>query len=314
MWSAAWMICQKLLWKNKKRLLDDYMRLARDRSPARVQSDWTESRCVMESKDQTRERIMAQRKEVISALEAERGTKVITLIHRREPWDDDARAGDTTHLTIEDSEFVLMQIRSTPPDRPIDFIVHTPGGLALAAEMIATALKLHPARVTVIVPFYAMSGGTLVALAADEICMEPYSVLGPVDPQIGGWPSGALMHLIQKKPPEMVSDQMWMLAEIARLSLASVQRFILWLLAEKLPQQLAAQTAEFLTGGYITHDTPIMLDTVRTLGLPVNAAVPGQVYELFETCAFGVCKRPCLATYNEAATAPAPGQENSFST
>ena len=258
----------------------------------------------MESKDQLRERILAQRREIISRLEAERSTKVITLMHRREPWEDDSKDGEAAHLTVEDSEFVLMQIRTMPPDRPIDLVIHTPGGLALAAEMIATAVKLHPGKVTVIVPFYAMSGGTLIALAADEICMEPYSVLGPVDPQIGGWPAGALIHLIQRKPPEMVSDQMWMLAEIARLSLASVQRFILWLLTEKLPQQLAAQTAEFLTGGYITHDTPIMLETARSLGLPVNSDMPARVYELFETCAFGVCKRPCLATYEMGTPAP----------
>lgn len=251
----------------------------------------------IENKAQLRERILTQRREIISALETERGTKVITLIHRREPWDDDSKEQQAAHLTIEDSEFILMQIRSTPPDRPIDLIIHTPGGLALAAEMIATAIKLHPAKVTVIVPFYAMSGGTLIALAANEIRMEPYSVLGPVDPQIGGWPAGALIHLVGKKPIEMVSDQMWILAEIARLSLTSVQRFILWLLADSLPQQAAAQTAEFLTGGYLAHDTPIMFEAARSLGLQVNTDVPARVYELFETCAFGVCKRPCLAAY-----------------
>lgn len=96
----------------------------------------------------------------------------------------------------------------------------------------------------------------MVALAADEILMEPYSVLGPVDPQVGGWPAGALIHLAEKKPAESIGDQVLILAEIARLSLVSVQRFILWLLADKLPQQLAAQTAEFLTGGYLSHDTP----------------------------------------------------------
>jgi ClpP class serine protease len=222
-------------------------------------------------------------------------------MHRREPWEEEPKDGEAAHLTIEDTEFVLMQIRATPPDRPIDLIIHTPGGLALAAEMIATAVKLHPVKVTVIVPFYAMSGGTLIALAADEICMEPYSVLGPVDPQVGGWPAGALIHLAERKPAEMVSDQMWMLAEVARLSLASVQRFILWLVAGKLPQQVAAQTAEFLTGGYLAHDTPLMLDAARRLGLPMNTDVPGRVYELFETCAFGLCKRPCLAAYEMAA-------------
>lgn len=257
-----------------------------------------------EGEEQLRERTLARRREIVSALEGERGTKVITLMHRRELWEDEPKAREAAHLTIEDSEFVLMQIRATPPDRAIDLILHTPGGLALAAEMIATALKLHPTKVTVMVPFYAMSGGTLIALAADAILMEPYSVLGPVDPQIGGWPAGALIHLVQKKPAEQVSDQIWLLAEVARLSLASVQGFILWLLADKLPQQAAALAAEFLTGGYLAHDTPIMFDTARSLGLPVNAKVPGRVYELFETCAFGLCKRPCLAAYETAGVQP----------
>jgi len=44
--------------------------------------------------------------------------------------------------------------------------------------------------VTVFVPHYAMSGGTLIALTADEIVMDPNAVLGPVDPQIGNMPAG----------------------------------------------------------------------------------------------------------------------------
>lgn len=153
----------------------------------------------VDRQNQLRQEALARRQEVISALERERGTRVITLIHRREPWEENISQEDP-NLCIEDSESILMQIRATPADRPIDLIIHTPGGLALAAEMIATAVKLHRAWVTAIIPFYAMSGGTLIALAADEIAMEPYSVLGSVDPQIGGWPAGALVHLPRKNP------------------------------------------------------------------------------------------------------------------
>lgn len=249
-----------------------------------------------EEKDQLRERTLARRREIADALEKERGTKVITLIHRREPWEESSKEVGPA-ITIEDTEFVLMQIRRTPAERPLDVIIHTPGGLALAAEMIATALKLHPAPVTAIVPFYAMSGGTLIALAADVICMEPYSVLGPVDPQIGGWPAASLIHLAEKKPIEVLGDPIFLMAEIARRSLASVRGFIYWLLAEKLAPEAARQAAEFLTGGYLAHDTPIMSETARMLGLPISSEIPARVYDLFETCAFGLCKRPCLATY-----------------
>lgn len=91
-------------------------------------------------------------------------------------------------IDIEDSEAVLRAIRLTPDEQPIDLILHTPGGLVLAAEQIAHALVEHKGKVTVFVPHYAMSGGTLIALCADEIVMDPNAVLGPVDPQIGDMP------------------------------------------------------------------------------------------------------------------------------
>ena len=124
-----------------------------------------------------------ERLKMIRQIEAKTNSKVITLIHRQErislfgiPF--------YRYIDIEDCEEVLRAIRMTPPDKPLTLIIHTPGGLVLAAAQIALAMKGHKAKKTVIVPHYAMSGGTLIALAADEIIMDPYAVLGPVDPQL----------------------------------------------------------------------------------------------------------------------------------
>ncbi len=241
--------------------------------------------------------ILARRRRIVSQLEKKRKSKVITMIHRREPWEEEDDEGGNEVITIEDSEYVLMEIRKTPPNRPIDLIVHTPGGLALAAEMIAIAFKHHPAKTTVMVPFYAMSGGSLIALAADEIILEPYAVLGPVDPQIGGYPAAAYEALLREKPLEAIQDEMVMLAHVARLSTGQVKNFVKWLIADRLPPEKCESLAEFLSGGYITHDTPITLETVRGWGLPVREGVPPEVFEFFTTCEFCLCKRPCLAVY-----------------
>jgi len=248
-----------------------------------------------EEKEALRERIMAQRRQIISRLEGERGTKVITLIHRKEPWEEE----DEDSITIEDSEFVLMEIHRTPPEQSIDIILHTPGGLVLSAEMIATALKQHQARVTAIVPFYAMSGGTMIALAADEIVMEEFSVLGPLDPQINGRPAGALVEVLKRKPIESISDDTVILALIASQAIEEVKGFVEWFLEGKLNKEQRETVAEFLTGGYTTHDRPLSFETVKGLQLPVKRGVPELVFELFTTCAFGVCKRPCVAHYGQ---------------
>ncbi|KAB2948481.1 MAG: Serine dehydrogenase proteinase [Candidatus Methanoperedens nitroreducens] len=247
----------------------------------------------LEKKGRMKAAIMVERTEILSKLEEERGTKVITLIHRREPWEEK----DENYINIEDTEHVLMNIRQTPEDKDVDLILHTPGGLVLAAEMIAMAVKNHPAKVTVIVPFYAMSGGTLIALAADEIIMEKDSVLGPVDPQIKDIPAGSLISLLNKKPIGTISDENIMLSDIARKSLVRVIKLVEWLLEDRMEREKAQDVADFLTGGYITHSTPITFEVAKEFGLEVKKGVPDHVYDLFRTFEFGACPRPQYAKY-----------------
>lgn len=247
----------------------------------------------LDKKGRMKAAIMRERDVIISNLENERRTRVITLIHRREPWEEE----NEDFINIEDTEHVLMNIRQTPGDREVDLIIHTPGGLVLASEMIAMAVKHHPSKVTVIIPFYAMSGGTLIALAADEIIMEKDSVLGPLDPQIGGAPAGTLLSLLERKSMDKISDENIMLAEEAKKSITRVQRIIEWLLDDKMDAEKAKKLAEFLTGGYVTHDTPIVMEVAKGFGLNVKQGIPDRVYDLFRTFEFGACPRPQYAKY-----------------
>jgi len=235
----------------------------------------------------TKAEILAWRQRIIEGLERERGTKVITMIHKKELWTE---PGEDPEIGIEDTVKVLMEIQKTPPNKPIDMIIHTPGGYAVAAQMMAMAIKFHPAKVTVMVPFYAMSGGSLMSLAAGEIRMEKYSVLGPVDPQIptpgGMHPAGALATLMKTKPIQTISDKMVILAESGKLEIENAKAFVMWLLEGKMDEQQAERVADFLARGYMSHATPITLDVARTLGLNVVEGVPDKVYELFKTFAF----------------------------
>jgi ClpP class serine protease len=107
----------------------------------------------------------------IRSLEKHRGSRVIALIHRQESVNV-LGIPIVRYIDIADSEEILRAIRLTDKDTPIDLILHTPGGLVLAASQIARAVKRHPAKTTVFVPHYAMSGGTLIALASKEIVMD----------------------------------------------------------------------------------------------------------------------------------------------
>jgi len=142
----------------------------------------------------------------IRQFEIKRGSRLITIIHRQEAISF-FNIPLTRYISIEDSEQVLRAIRLTPPDMPIDILLHTPGGLVLAAEQIAHAIRKHPAKVTVFVPHYAMSGGTLLALAADEIVMDINAVLGPVDPQLGKYPAASILKIVSQKEVNKTDDE-----------------------------------------------------------------------------------------------------------
>lgn len=219
------------------------------------------------------------REVMIRSMEQKRGSRVITLIHRQESM---SFFGFTfgRYITIEDSEEILRAIKLTPPDMPIDLILHTPGGLVLAAEQIARALIKHRGKVTVFVPHYAMSGGTLIALAADEIVMDPNAVLGPLDPQIGGYPAPSILSVLEKKNINEVDDETLILADVAKKAMDQVKDFVTCLLKEKVGEEKARELAETLCTGKWTHDYPITVDTLKQMGLPVSEQMPQEVYEL----------------------------------
>ena len=240
-----------------------------------------------EKRPTSKAEILAWRRSIIDGLERERGTKVITMIHKKELW---TRPGEHEEIGIEDTTKVLLELRKTPPDKPVDLILHTPGGFALAAQMMAMAIKFHRGKVTVMVPFYAMSGGSLMSLAADEIRMEKYSVLGPVDPQVptpdGMYPAGSLATLVKIKPIQNITDRMVILADAGNLEIENAKSFVMWLLEGKMPKEQAERVADFLSKGIMTHGTPITLDVARALGLNVVEGIPDEVYKLFKTFSF----------------------------
>jgi ClpP class serine protease len=230
--------------------------------------------------------VESRRVQAIRELERQRRSRVILLIHRQESI---SLLGIplSRYITIEDSEQVLRAIRLTPPDVPIDLVLHTPGGLVLATEQIARALIRHPAKVSVFVPHYAMSGGTMLALAADEILMDANAVLGPVDPQLGNFPAASVLKVVEEKPISEIDDETLIMADLSRKAIRQVQRFVRTLLQDAVPNQKIApekvdSIIEALTTGQVTHDYPITVEEASEMGLPVTVGLPKDIYSLMD--------------------------------
>jgi len=233
------------------------------------------------------------RLKLLSKIEKLRGTRVIALIHRQETL---SLLGFPLmrYIDINDSEAVLRAIKLTDENMPIDLILHTPGGLVLAAEQIAYAIRRHKAKVTVFVPHYAMSGGTLIALAADEIVMDENAVLGPVDPQLGQQPAASVLKVLQRKPIHEIDDQTIILADMAEKALRQVKATVIRLLEERMEPRKAEEVAELLSSGTWTHDYPIRVDQAREMGLPVSVQMPQEVYLLMNLYPQTAQRRPSV--------------------
>lgn len=229
----------------------------------------------------SRKLLEAARQRMIAKIEKKRDSRVIVLIHRQETmsW---LGFPLVRYIDINDAEEVIRAIQLTDPNVPVDLILHTPGGLVLASLQIARAIHHRPGRVTVFVPHYAMSGGTLIALAADEIVMCPHAVLGPVDPQIGNRPAASILRVLSRKQPADMDDETLILADIAQKAVDQVRQAVGELLSDKIPPERAAEVARLLSEGTWTHDYPLTADKASEIGLPIRTDMPEEVIQLLQ--------------------------------
>ncbi len=224
------------------------------------------------------------RRGLIRRLEEKRGSRVIAMIHRGGgPLRFLAGGGS---IGLDEAESMLKIIRQTPPDKPIDLVVHTPGGMILATTQITMALKNHPAPVRVIVPHWAMSGGTLLSVAADEIMMDKNAVLGPIDPQLPRFPgmvaAPSALRVAREKSKDEIDDATWMLIDQAEKHIKQLEDHIAFLLEGRMGPEKARELGRTLTEGRWTHDFPLTAGALRDLGFTVSTDVPDEAYRLLE--------------------------------
>jgi ClpP class serine protease len=250
------------------------------------------------------------RRRMLASISLKRDATVITLIHRQETMSF-LGFPIMRHIDIDDSESVLKAIRGTRPGRTIEIILHTPGGLVLAASQIALALADHDGRVVAVVPHYAMSGGTLIALAADEIVIDRHAALGPVDPQLGQYPAASLVEVVAM--PGEHKDETLIMADVGRKALRQVEAVVTQLLQEHTPELRAREVARLLSSGVWTHDYPLMAAELEQLGLPVKFGVPDEERALMNLYPQPRGRQESVESFPDAPIVPGlpPGRDGS---
>ena len=208
--------------------------------------------------------------------------KIISIIHdfgqpRDFPTDE------RRYLSTREAFEILAEIRSLPADKPLDIVLHTPGGEAFACELIASALKDRP-NTTAYVPYCAMSAGTIIALATEKIVMGKYACLGPIDTQFFGFPIESYTRLLKEKPIQNVEDFTVLLGYLAEKEMKTARSRACELLNKAhFGHDDACQLTDFLVSGDMPHSEQINRERAVEMGVNiVNGECPATVYDLVE--------------------------------
>jgi ClpP class serine protease len=243
--------------------------------------------------------------ERFAKIQRRRRSRIIAIVHRDEAM---GLLGipSLRYIDLNDAEEVLNAIRRTPSNRPLEIILHTPGGILIAALQIARAIKAHPGKKTVFVPHYAFSGGTLIALAADEIVMSKHAVLGPIDPQVYGLPAASILKAVERKPVQNVDDDTLILADISAKALDQLRAAACELLAGGMSDNRSCAISDELASGRWTHDFPITPEHASELGLKISTKMPEDILALMDLFPETIRRQPSVRTV-ETRAVPAAG-------
>ncbi len=166
----------------------------------------------------------------------------------------------TPYIDIETAEGVLAAMERLPDDR-VTIVLHTLGGCVTACVMIANALRQFRES-TAVVPYMAISGGTLIALSARRLEMGGRASLSSVDPQIMGQ---RVKHLAESKDQPSI-------AALAREYDLSMRRYVQARLSELVPKDRLGPTLDLFMGDHAPHEWPIQRPEIEALGIPVALA------------------------------------------
>lgn len=222
-------------------------------------------------------------KSVIRKWEKTTGRRLMVLAHSFSPSFFNLVP---SFISVDDSIAVLRAIRNTPAQQPIDLILHTPGGMVLAAEQIVSALQHHQGGYHVYVPYLAMSGGTLLALGAEKIHMAQDAVLGPLDPQLStglldSFPAVSILKAVAENSPNR-EDKTLIMADVARKACQQMGVSVRRIIGDRLPCQDKESLADILTKGEYTHDYGINYQRACDLHLWVDTVMPKEIFTIAE--------------------------------
>ena len=214
-------------------------------------------------------------------------------------------------INDEDKNGFMTVIHQMDRSLGLDLILHTPGGESAATESLVDYLRsMFGTDIRAIVPQLAMSGGTMIACACNEILMGKQSSLGPVDPQFGGIPAHGVVEEFNRAKEEISKDAstipVWqpIIAKYSPAFIGECEKAIAWsdemtkewlrtgmFASEKVPTRKINKILKELGDHALTkpHARHLSIERCREMGLKVseiedNKELQDAVLSLHHAC------------------------------
>jgi len=215
-----------------------------------------------------------------AALES-KGYCVLDVIHDlSDEWQ--AKDGARQFISYEEAFFLCEKIRRNKKS-PLLLILHTLGGYSFPSEMIANAIKKHPGKKAACVPYIAMSGGTVIALATDIVHMGKDAFLGPIDTQYAGFPAEAFDKLKEDKSKERIGDSVLLTSYLVDQHKKTAKNRAMAILNDKhQPKDAKEKVVDELMAKGRHHAEPISASEAKAIGIHSDTGVPAEVYTLVD--------------------------------
>jgi len=169
----------------------------------------------------------------------------------------------------------LSEILSGVPMGPVDLFLHTPGGNVDATEKIISILKQRTTGYRVIVPSWAKSAGTVLALSAEEIVVGVNSELGPIDPQWRTANGAVPCELLANDPTQPPHIQQMAGMYVQRNRNLAKQLLSKGMMSGKTPQEIDDVLSKISSSnGYMSHGAVIDYSGAKSLGLNAKYLPP----------------------------------------
>tara|TARA_Y100000385_G_C13060554_1_gene624192 strand:+ start:1007 stop:1765 length:759 start_codon:yes stop_codon:yes gene_type:complete len=189
-------------------------------------------------------------------------------------------------IDIDDDNQFINWYSTINVDEKLEIIINARGGSIFSSDVILNILLLHDGEINIYIPYFSYSAGSMLALCANNLYLNNYSLMSPVDPQID---------YDKNQQPVKSYLKYARVKGLSRMSFSDVMKYyeckslyddnirnMKRMLRDKYSKNKMENIIKHFGRGIYPHDKQFNIDELENMGLIINSPVPKKYQETFK--------------------------------